>query len=251
MAAPLITLSQLSSSISSLGLPTLSPTFLTPILHSATSRQPPPPLAALTATAKHRLLTADISSSTSQFFPPSTPSLPATITDVRTQQTALREDVFVQVLDIEDLGRSKWEQIEALEAERNGEMKKGREIIRVVPDAEGDPSTAATQVQQSTQAQNNSPKGPFKLLLQDRHGTKVYGFELKKVEKVGLPPVMSIGCKVMLRKGAKVARGMVLLEPSVVMIFGGKIEGLDKAWREGREQRLRRLVEADRAQADE
>lgn len=156
----------------------------------------------------------------------------------------------MQVLDIEDLGRSKWEQIEALEAERNGEMKKGREIIRVVPVDDAGPSSAATQVQPNTQAQvqnqNAAPKGPFKLLLQDHKGVKIYGFELKKVDKIGPPPIMSIGCKLVLRKGAKVARGMVLLEPACVRVLGGKIEGLDKGWREGREQRLRRAVEDER-----
>lgn len=244
MATP--TLTQLTNALTSLGLPVLSPSFLQPIL---SSRQPLPPLAALAATAKHRLLSADISLSATQFFPSTAPSLPPTIADKHIQQTALRDDVCVQVLDIEDLGRSKWEQIEALEAERNGEMKKGREIIRVAPVEDADPSSAATQVQPNTQAQaqiqNAVPKGPFKLLLQDHRGVKVYGFELKKVDKIGLPPVMSIGCKLVLRKGAKVARGMVLLEPACVRVLGGRIEGLDKVWRQGREQRLRRAVEGE------
>lgn len=160
----------------------------------------------------------------------------------------LGESVFVQVLDIEDLGRSKWEQIEALEAERNGELKKGREIIRVAPAEDNDPSSAATQ-QPNTQASaaQTVSKGPFKLLLQDHKGVKIYAFELKKVEKIALPLGISIGCKVLLRKGCKVARGMVLLEPVNVLVFGGRIEGLDKGWRERREARLRKEVEADAA----
>jgi RecQ-mediated genome instability protein 1 len=76
-------------------------------------------------------------------------------------------------------------------------------------------------------------------------GTKVYGFELKRVEKLGYPPGMSLGCKVMLKRGCKVARGMVLLEPGCVVVLGGKIEALDKAWREGREERLREAVKKD------
>ena len=82
--------------------------------------------------------------------------------------------------------------------------------------------------------------------MQDCKGNSVYGFELKKVEKIAYPPVMSIGCKVLLRKGCKIARGMVLLEPGMVVVLGGKIDGLDKGWREGREQRLRETVERER-----
>jgi len=62
---------------------------------------------------------------------------------------------------------------------------------------------------------------------------------------------MGIGCKVLLRKGTEVARGLVLFEPERTMVLGGRIEGLDKAWREGREQRLREQVERERAVAHE
>lgn len=172
----------------------------------------------------------------------------------------MNDDVFVQVMDIQDLGRSKWEQIEALESERKGETTKGREVIRVVP-VDEEPSSAATQFprQNNTQGGNTSAgagagvnqtgdkasKGPFKLLLQDWKGVSVWGFELRRVEKVGLPPGMGIGCKMLLRRGVKVARGVVLLEPTSVLVFGGKIDGVDKAWRAGREERLRREVKEE------
>lgn len=159
-------------------------------------------------------------------------------------------DVVVQVLDIEDVGRSKWEQIEALESERKGETTKGRQVIRVVAALEGgEPaSTAATQAL-GTQAggaagQGGASKvqGPFKLLLQDWKGVAVWSFELKRCERIGYPGVMSIGCKILLRKGTKVARGKVLIEPSSAVVLGGKIEGMDKKWREGREKSLREAV---------
>ena len=163
----------------------------------------------------------------------------------------LEKDLVVQVLDVEDLGKSKWEQIEALESERKGETTKGREIIRVVPNEENqNPSTASTQAL-GTQAggqRQGGKEGPYKLLMQDCKGTKVYGFELKRVEKIGYPPGMGIGCKLLLRRGTQVARGMVLLEPERTVVLGGRIEGLDKAWREGREQRLRELVEKERVE---
>ena len=130
------------------------------------------------------------------------------------------------------------------------------EVIRVVPPDPDDiaASTAYTEAPNSTNNAANTPKssfGPFKLLLQDMKGQKAYGFELKKVDKVGYPPTMSIGSKMMLRKGCKVARGMVLLEPATVAVLGGKIEGLDKEWREGREARLREAVGDRRDEATE
>jgi RecQ-mediated genome instability protein 1 len=246
MATP-PTLHQLTQSLTTLGLPTPHPSFLTPILTPPNSSQRTPPLAALTATAKIRLLSADIS--LPNILHSSTPTFPPAISNVRVVSAKLERDVVVQVLDVEDLGKSKWEQIEALESERKGETTKGREIIRVVPAEDGGPSSASTQAlgtQTSGQGQG-AKEGPYKLLLQDCRGTKVYGFELKRVEKVGYPPGMAIGCKVLLKRGTQVARGMVLLEPERTVVLGGRIEGLDKAWREGREQRLREQVERDRA----
>lgn len=125
-------------------------------------------------------------------------------------------------------------------------MTKGREVIRFVADgdtaATGPASTAASTSVQDQGSVAVKSNGPFKLCMQDMKGTKVYGFELKRVEKIGYPPMMHIGCKIVLKKGCKVARGMVLLEPGSVVVLGGKIEGLDKHWREGREDALRNLV---------
>lgn len=165
--------------------------------------------------------------------------------------------MFVQVLDIQDISTSKWSQVELLESERKGETTKGREVIRVLPPAgeggENDRgSTAATQIQ-APPVNNAIPKisvGPHKVLLQDVKGMRIWGFEFKKVDKIGIGGLggggMSIGCKMWLKRGCRVARGMVLLEPSTCSVLGGKIEGLDKSWREGREQRLREEVERQR-----
>lgn len=233
---------QLTQALTSLGLPTPHPSFLTPILTPGASSQRLPPLAALTATAKLRLLNADITAAHT-LDPARTLSLPARITDANVASRALDADVPVQVVGIEDLGRSRWEQIEALEMERKGEFAKGREVIRVVPESEdggaGGSSSLPSGAQREAVVRSN---GPFKLLMEDIKGQRVYGFELKRVEKVGYPPLMSIGCKIMLKKGAKVARGMVLLEPATVVVLGGKIEALDKSWREGREKDLRDAV---------
>ncbi|KAH8819696.1 hypothetical protein F5884DRAFT_761442 [Xylogone sp. PMI_703] len=234
---------QLSQALTAANLPAPSTQFLSPILQSRAA-----PLPALIATAKHRLLSADLT--TQNLLHTSTLSFPPNLSDPGTKSLTLNAgDIPVQVLDIEDLSRSKWEQIEALEVEKNGEMTRGREIIRVAA-LGGDNEDAGTQ----PTATNNQPTaaatarsgggggGPYKLLLQDRSGQRVFGFELFRVEKIGYPPFMSIGCKIMLKRGCKVARGMVLLEPSTTVVLGGKIEGLDKSWREGREARLRVAV---------
>jgi RecQ-mediated genome instability protein 1 len=238
---PSITPTQLTQALTTLGLPTPHPSFLAPILTPGASQRLPP-LAALTATAKLRLLNADFTSA-STLDASRTLALPTRITDPNVVSLALDADVPVQVVGVEDLGRSKWDQVEVLERERKGEFAKGREVIRVIP-AEGEgegaggngngPSPAAAQ--RDAVLRSN---GPFKLLMEDIKGQRVYGFELKRVEKIGYPPLMSIGCKIVLKKGTKVARGMVLLEPSTVVVLGGKMEALDKKWREGREKELR------------
>lgn len=231
------TLPNLTAALTTLGLPAPHPQFLLPILSPGPSQRLAP-LPALTATAKHRLLSSDITSP--QILASNTASLPPEISDVRIVSRVIPADTPVQVLEVEDLGRSKWEQIESLEMERKGEMTKGREVIRVVADTDTpSPSTSTQNPAQSTTAKSC---GPFKLLMQDCKGAKVYGFELKQVEKIGYPPIMNIGCKIMLKRGSKVARGMVMLEPGSTVILGGKIEGLDKAWREGREKTLRDMV---------
>ncbi|PMD16644.1 hypothetical protein NA56DRAFT_307102 [Hyaloscypha hepaticicola] len=236
------TLAQLTHSLTTLGLPPPSPTFLSPIL--LTGLQKSTPLQGIHATAKIRLLSADIT--LPSILLPSTPSFPSTTNDPKIPSQKLSSDILVQVLDVEDLSKSKWELIEALESERKGETTKGREIIRVIPPEDVGPSSASTQALGSqTAGREGGGGGPFKLLLQDCKGMRVYGFELKRVEKIGYPPGMGIGCKVLLRRGSVVARGMVLLEPERTTVLGGRIEGLDKAWREGREQRLREQVERE------
>ncbi|KAH8590877.1 hypothetical protein B0O99DRAFT_633698 [Bisporella sp. PMI_857] len=232
------TLSQLSTALTTLGLPKPHPSFLAPILLPAPGRALPP-LQALAATAKHRLLSSDLA--TPGIFDSSVGSLPPQITDVKIASSQLPADVFVQVVGIEDLSRSKWDQIEALEMERKGETTKGREVIRVVPSENDEPSFTATLVPHTSNSVQKS-SGPFKLEFQDIKGAKVYGFELKRVEKIGYPPSMNIGCKVMLKRGCKVSRGMLMLDPRNCIVLGGKIESLDKAWREGREQALREKV---------
>lgn len=140
----------------------------------------------------------------------------------------------MQVLGVEDISKSRWSQVEEIEAFERGETTKGREIIRVVPPDERD-AGAGTQGQGQDGLPEHGSGGTHKLLLQDVKGQTVYALELRKVDKVGLG--MGIGCKLML-KGPTVARGMVLLEPRTCVVLGGKVEVLHKAWLEGRKREL-------------
>lgn len=98
--------------------------------------------------------------------------------------------------------------------------------MRVVPTEAGD----------DTLDVSGGGTGPFKLLLQDVKGTRVYAFEMESVE--GVNGGMAIGTKMVLRN-VVVARGVVMMEAGTATVLGGKIEGMDKMWREGRKDRLR------------
>ncbi|MCJ1285071.1 hypothetical protein MMC26_004409 [Xylographa opegraphella] len=202
-----------------------TPTWLTSFL---STQRPATPLTALYQTALFRLLASDITTSLSP-LPPNT--FPPDIHNIDLQSRHLQSPIVVQVLDIEDMSKSRWEQIEAIEALERGEGTKGREIVRVVAAVEGSDDLVAA----------GRAGGPHKLLLQDARGVRVYGIELKEVEGVGL--VMSIGCKLVLR-GVSVARGVVLLEPRTATLLGGKIDALHEGWREGRKTSLKAAIEA-------
>lgn len=181
------------------------------------------PIVALQKTAVFRLLATDITTSIVK-----TPSscLPPNITDPQVKEKQVRGPVTVQVLDIEDIGRSRWSQVEAIEAQERGETTKGREVIRVVPDEN---NTDATQAESRS-------SGPHKLLLQDANGAKVYAMELTPVNGLGVH--MPIGAKLVL-KDLVVARGVILLEPRNVDLLGGKVDAWDKKWREERKAVLK------------
>ncbi|THW26352.1 hypothetical protein D6D23_03542 [Aureobasidium pullulans] len=183
------------------------------------------PTPALQKTALFRILASDLTSSIkaspNNTFPPN--ALNPTVKELR-----VPDAIPVQVLDIEDIGRSAWSQVEAIEAQERGETTKGREVIRVVPGEEADPTRDGT-------APIPKSNGPHKLLLQDAKGTKIYGFEITDVDGVDLN--LGIGAKIIL-KNMTIARGVVLLDPNNTQLLGGKVEIWDKAWRSGRKERL-------------
>jgi RecQ-mediated genome instability protein 1 len=223
------TASQLSLALTQSGLPTPSPHFLTTLL---SSQRIAPPLPALLATARLRLLSSDISSSPSPLAP-TTPYFPPNLSNPAVRELKLSGGIPVQVLGVEDLSKSRWEQVELIEAQERGETTRGREIIRVVEPEEGEDPSAPGSARHAGQA--GGAGGTHRLVLQDVKGQKVYGLELKAVKGIGIG--MSIGAKMVLN-GATVARGVVLLEPGTVVMLGGKIEVLHKAWMENRKRDL-------------
>lgn len=218
-----------SDSLVQLGYPKPSQQWL----QSLVSVRVVPPLPALIATAKIKLskwdlLTPGLFSADSP--PPS--YLPPNVAQPDKKELVIRGPIVLQVLEVYDIGKSKWEQIEAIESIERGEKTKGREIIRAIPseDAENGEDAFAASV-----AQNKGNNGPHKLLLQDYKGTQMYGTEVSPVAKVGI--TMSIGTKVVVRNLA-VARGVAMLDGNNTTVLGGEIKELNEKWAKERKKKL-------------
>lgn len=242
--------SQLRAALQPHRLPPPSQTWLQALV--ASRNNPPPPLPSLVMTAKTRLLASDLTSpgllDPTQLaaigFPPDV-VVGSNNPVVANKQVTLRADVWAQVLDVEDLARSRWDQVEALEAVARGEFTRGREVIRLGGGGENGAEEQQTQQQQTQQqglnSVNSGKNATHRLILQDCRGNKVYALELVRVPKIGIGSTQ-IGEKILLKKGAVVARGAVMLEPATCEILGGKVEAWQKAWSEGRLARLKGAV---------
>lgn len=181
------------------------------------------------------------------------PVFPSNIDSATVQESTIPQNTHVQVLDIENLSLSRWEQVEELEAIERGERTRGRQVIRVNDEENGEAdvsSSSAGQTQASRAggaAASGGANAVHRLVLQDGRGKKVFAVELKRISGVGIGKT-HIGEKILLRAGAVVARGTVLLTPENCTLLGGKIEAWHEAWMEGRLARLRESVGADRPQ---
>lgn len=238
-------ITQLLAQLQSHNLPPPSPAWLETLL---TTREPSLPLLSLFMTAKARLLASDLTSpglldaakAASICFDDAilTPTL---------QETRLSNDVFIQLIDIENLSRSRWDQVEELEAIERGEQKRGREVVRLP--AEGDEAgvsqrpmnrqTAGPAPVLSASARNTT----HRLLLQDCKGRIAHAVELVRIPEIS-PDGLHIGAKLLLKRGTLVARGVILLEPQNLQILGGKVEAWQKAWLDGRLSWLREAARA-------
>ncbi|KAI4161058.1 MAG: hypothetical protein LQ342_005221 [Letrouitia transgressa] len=186
------------------------------------------PVSALVQTALFRLLASDIQTSlTVDVYT----CFPVDLHDPNIKERRLQGPIVVQLLGFEDMSKSRWEQIEAIEALERGEGTKGREIIRVTATEEDNESGSAT----------SKGAGPHKLLLQDAQGTRAYAIELQAVQGVGV--AINIGCKFVL-KNITIARGVFLLTPASTTMLGGKIEALHETWKTNRKAELKVAIEA-------
>jgi len=182
------------------------------------------PIVALQKTALFRLLATDL---TTSIVKSPASCFPANTTDPQVKEKQVPGPVTVQVLDVEDIGRSRWSQVEAIEAQERGETTKGREVIRVVPDENNPDATTQNESRSS---------GPHKLLLQDANGVQVYAMEITPVNGIGVQ--MAIGSKLVLKEFT-VARGVILLELRNAEVLGGKVDAWDKKWRDDRKKVLK------------
>ncbi|EHY58534.1 hypothetical protein HRR83_007092 [Exophiala dermatitidis] len=233
----------------------------------------PPPMPALLSTAHFRILTSDITTSLRPTN--SAEVLPADISDITVKERRLAGPVITQVLDVIDVGSSKWSQVEAIERVERGEEVRGREVIRTVDDGNDEdavsaapaPAARATTTSNTRSTATATSLGPHKLLLQDAKGTKVLAFEVVKVPGIGVStaasasasvsaqqqqqgsnrsmvedPGMAIGCKILLKPGTVVRRGMVMLKPEDCVVIGGKVDAWDRKWKEERKKNLTMLL---------
>ena len=237
---------QLKAAILSQSLPPPSATLLHSIL---TSRNPPPPLPSLVATAKARLLACDLTSS-SAVDPSAAASFPANAGDPQGKELRLPRDVHVQVVDVENLSLSRWDQAQELEALERGERTRGREVIRVTAEDDDELNEPRTQTQRppaSTAPPSAGKNATHRLVLQDRNGERVFALELRRIDGIAVGRT-AIGEKVLLKAGTLVARGTVLLTPESCIFLGGRIEAWHKAWTDGRLVRLKETAGSDRPQ---
>ncbi|KAF2965732.1 hypothetical protein GQX73_g7852 [Xylaria multiplex] len=244
---------QIRSGLQSQGLP---PPAIAWIQTAMPNRTPLPPLPALIATVKTRFLAADLTNPA--LFDSPSPAFPPNASNPEIKEVKLTWDIPVQVLDIENLSKSKWEQVEELEAIARGEQTRGREVIRLPTGNEEDEFAVDSQATQSAVNGNERPgrapsanatnattkSSTHRLVLQDCKGQKVYGLELKRIDRIGIGS-LSIGEKIILKRGAILARGTLLLDPMTCTILGGKVEAWQKDWVEGRLARLREAVGAE------
>ncbi len=214
---------------SSLATQLLSQLTLTKSLHPTSTwleaflstQKPSTPLQVLVSSAAFRILASPITETLSRT---PTSCFPPDVQSASIKERRLAGPIVAQILDIEDMSKSRWEQIEAMEALERGEGTKGREIIRVAAPASSDDDESAPPNPDPSTAGKPST-GPHKLWLEDAKGSKVCAIELRPVEGVVLG--MNVGSKLCLRS-----------------LLGGKVEALHTGWKEGRKARLNAAIEA-------
>jgi RecQ-mediated genome instability protein 1 len=196
------------------------------------------PIVALQQTALFRLLASDLTTVVESGNQRNV--FPTNVSSPEVKERKITGPITVQVLDVEDIGHSRWSQVENIEVQERGETTKGREIIRVVDDETNTDPNHDNNVSPSS--------GPHKLLVQDVKGTKAYAFELESIAGIDVQKT-SIGAKLVLRD-VLVARGVVMLEAKGVEVLGGKVDAWDKKWRAERKEGLKRKAKMSESAED-
>ena len=114
--------------------------------------------------------------------------------DLPTQHNvSITGPTLVQVIHIQDIGISRLAQLEALEKAINEQGPRGRRVIDLPPEEEGEENPT-----QNCAANDglSVDKSICKVLLEDGRGERVYGMEVKPIE--GIKVGMTLGCKVAL-----------------------------------------------------
>jgi len=190
------------------------------------------PFQSLCQTALFRLLASEITVSI-QSTPDST--FPQNVHDIEITLRRLKGPIPCQVVDVEDISRSKQTQLEVIESAERGEKMKGKEVIRIVPGEDGFDGAA-----EAGDSEESKSFGPHKLLLEDANGIRAFGFETSPVEGINMN--MKIGAKLVLKE-VKLSRGMFMLDGASTTVVGGKVDELHTKWREVRKQALKDKLE--------
>ncbi|CAI4214708.1 unnamed protein product [Parascedosporium putredinis] len=188
---------QLTTSLQQSSFPLPSPTLITTLLSS----HPQPTLPRLLAQAKSHVLTSNLT--TPSLLDHSVPIFPAPLLGPDSPDARLPFDVPAQIVDVEDLSRSRWEQVEEMERIERGEMTKGRAVVRVEEREDGDgdgggggggggasgslasSANAVSSAAAATRAARRT-NATHRIVLQDRSGRRVYGLELVRMDRLGV-----------------------------------------------------------------
>lgn len=244
---------QIRSALAAEQLPSPSQAWLQSVISQQPAQQRSLP--ALVVAAKIRLLATDLTASglfDNASRPPGFPRELLSSQAASVQETHLTQDIVVQVVDMENLSQSRWQQVQALEAIERGEQKRGREIIRIPVGGEegengdetGNESSRPGRPAASTAANNglNDAFSTHRLVLQDAAGNTLFALELTRIHRISISR-LHIGEKLLLKAGTAVARGTLLLEPANVKFLGGQVESMHKTWLDGRLKRLREAAQ--------
>lgn len=161
----------------------LSPTYISRLI----ANLDPPVTPAVLAQLHTSLLNSSLQQSAApqSYLPP----------NIATQHNvSIPGPTLVQVIHVQDIGKSRIAQLEALEKAIEEAGPEGRRVVEL-PAEEDDEGGNENAAQNGANNEGiNVGKSICKVLLEDGRGERVYGMEVKAIE--GIKVGMSLGCKV-------------------------------------------------------